>query len=62
MREVDDVEHAEDHGQPEAEQGVEHAVDQAEQKLAEQRLRVDAKDCTWVSHPAPRQGEGVQGP
>ncbi len=33
-----DVQHAEDHGQAEAQHGVEGAVDQAEQELAEQRL------------------------
>ena len=35
MREVDDVEHAEDDGEPEAEQGVERSVDQADEQLAE---------------------------
>ena len=44
VREVDDVEHAEDHGEPEAEQRVERAVDQPEQQLPEQRLRGDAED------------------
>src|ERR1700678_609136 len=33
MGEIDDVEHAEDHGKPEAEQRVERAVDQSDQKL-----------------------------
>src|SRR5262249_22160903 len=33
MREIDDVEHAEDDGKPEAEQRVERAVDQSHQKL-----------------------------
>src|SRR5690606_9586884 len=36
--EVDDVEQAEDDGQPQREHGVERAVDQAEQELAEQGL------------------------
>jgi hypothetical protein len=42
--EVDDVEHAEDHGESEAQQRVERAVDQPEQQLPEQRLRRDAED------------------
>ncbi len=33
VREVDDVEHAEDHGQPKTEQRVERAVDQSDQEL-----------------------------
>ena len=37
--EIDDVEHAEDHGKAQAEQRIERAVDQAEQKLPEQGLR-----------------------
>ena len=44
VREIDDVEHAEDDGKPETEQRVERAVDQPEQKLAEQRLRGNAED------------------
>src|SRR5256885_5319906 len=44
VREVDDVEHAEDHGEPQAEQRIERAVDQADQQLAEQRVRGDAED------------------
>jgi hypothetical protein len=43
MGEVDDVEHAENDREAEAEQGVERAIDQPEKKLAEQRLSVDAK-------------------
>ena len=38
VREVDHVQHAEDHGEAEAQHGVEGAVDQAKQKLAEQQL------------------------
>ncbi len=38
MREIDDVEHAEDHGKPEAEQRVERAVDQSDQKLGVEGL------------------------
>ena len=33
MGEIDDVEHAEDHGKPETEQRVERAVDQSDQQL-----------------------------
>ncbi len=33
MGEIDDVEHAEDHGEPETEQRVERAVDQSHQEL-----------------------------
>ena len=44
VAEVDDVEHAEDNGQPQAEQRIERAVDQADQQLPEQRLRRDAED------------------
>ncbi len=43
MGEVDDVEHAEDHGQPKAEQRVERAVDQPDQQLPEQGLWGDAE-------------------
>jgi len=46
MREIDDVEQAEDHGQPEREHRVERPVDEADQELAEQRLRRDAEDLT----------------
>jgi hypothetical protein len=44
MGEVDDVEHAEDHGEPETQQGIERAVDQPEQELPKQSLRRDAED------------------
>src|SRR5439155_506994 len=44
MREVDDIEHAENNGEPETEQRVERAVDQPDQELAEQGLRGDAED------------------
>ncbi len=37
VREVDDVEHAEDDGKAETQQRVERAVDQSDQKLTEQR-------------------------
>src|SRR5260370_39136456 len=33
MRKIDDVEHAEDHGEPKTEQRVERAVDQSNQEL-----------------------------
>ncbi|MHC2437490.1 hypothetical protein ACVMB0_004865 [Bradyrhizobium sp. USDA 4451] len=38
MREIDDVEHAEDDGKPETEQRVERAVDQSDQKLCVESL------------------------
>jgi len=44
VREVDDVQQAEDHRQPERQQGVERAVDQPDQQLPEQGLRGDAED------------------
>ena len=37
VREVHDVQQAEDHGQPQAEHGVERAVDQAQHELARER-------------------------
>src|SRR5215510_5853702 len=43
MREVDDVEHAEDDGEPEAEQRIERAVDEPDQELPKQSLRADAE-------------------
>src|SRR6201999_2281196 len=46
--EVDDVEHAEDDGEAEAEQRVERAVDQPKQQLSEQRLGGDAEDLEHV--------------
>ena len=41
--EVDDIEHAENDGEPQTEQRVERAVDESDQQLAEQRLRADAE-------------------
>ncbi|OIQ67653.1 hypothetical protein GALL_507680 [mine drainage metagenome] len=41
MREVDDVEHSEDHGEPKAEQRVERAVDQSHQELCVESLHID---------------------
>src|SRR5262245_21499723 len=41
--EVDDVEHAENDGEPQTEQRIEGAVDEADQQLAEQSLRADAE-------------------
>ena len=53
MGEIDDVEHAEDDRQPEAQQRVERAVDQPEQQLPEQRLRRDAEDSNMPAALAP---------
>ena len=36
VRKIDDVEHAEDHGKPEAQQSIERAVDQPDDELTEQ--------------------------
>ncbi len=44
MREVDDVQQAEDHRQPQAEDGVERAVDQPQQELAQQGRQRDTED------------------
>ncbi len=44
VREVDDVEQTEDHGQPQREQGVERAVDQPDQQLPEQGRGGNAED------------------
>ena len=46
--EVDDVKHAENDREPEAQERVERAVDQAEQQLTEQRLRGDTEN---LEHP-----------
>ncbi len=43
MREVDDVEHAEDDGKTQAQKGVERAVDEADEQLLEQLLRRNAQ-------------------
>ena len=51
--EIDDVEHAENDGEPEAQQRVERAVDQAEQQLAEQRLRRNAENFEHAASPQP---------
>src|SRR6185436_12274375 len=48
VREIDDVEQTEDHGEPEREQRIERPVDQADQQLPEQRLRRDAEDLGHV--------------
>src|SRR3974377_1472971 len=41
---IDDVEHAEDHGEPEAQQRIERAVDQSDEELAKKRGRRGAED------------------
>ncbi len=43
MREVDHVHEAEDDGEPERQKGIEGAVDQAQEKLAEEGLRRNAQ-------------------
>jgi hypothetical protein len=44
VRKVDDMEQAENNGEPETEQRVERAIDQSDQELAEQSLGGDAED------------------
>ena len=44
VREVDDVQEPEDHGEPEREQRVERAIDEPDQELAEEGLGRDAED------------------
>src|SRR5262245_52523565 len=57
VREVDDVEHAEDDGKPEAQQRVERAVDESDEQLAEQRLRADTEQFEHgCSHRWPGSG------
>jgi hypothetical protein len=48
MGEVDDAQEAEDDGEPEAQHGVEGAVDQPQHELAEQRLHRHAEQCRHV--------------
>ncbi len=63
VAEVDDVEHAEDHGEPEAQQRVERAVDQPDQQLAEQRRRGDAEDFEHANgSPSGRRGGPIARP
>ncbi len=57
--EVDDVEHAENDGEPEAEQRIERAVDQPEQQLPEQRRRRNAEHFEHGSSPTCPQASPV---
>ena len=61
VAEIDDVEHAEDHGKAEAQQRVERAVDQPDQELSEQRVRRDAKNFKHANAPSGGKG-GPQSP
>src|SRR5262249_19135818 len=57
MGEVDDVEHAEDDGETEAQERVERAVDQPEQELTEQSLGRNAENLEHArSLSLPRRG------
>lgn len=58
VREVDDVQHPEDDRQTETQKRIERSVDQAEQKLAEQRLR---RHTQQLEHLIPLAG-GKTGP
>ena len=51
MGEIDDVEKAEDDGQPKAQHGVKRAVDQPEQELAVKARRRDAEHCRHEDAP-----------
>src|SRR5262245_7782879 len=50
MREVDDVHQAENDGQAQRQQGIERAIDEAQQKLSEKRLR---RYADQIEHVAP---------
>src|SRR5262245_52304364 len=54
MTEVDDVEHAENDGKPEAQQRIEGPVDQTDQQLTEQRSRWYAEDLEHSVTAKPR--------
>ena len=60
MGEIDDVEHAEDDGEPEAEQRIERAVDEPDQQLPEQGLGADAEQ--FEHGRSPSCGEERNGP
>src|SRR5262249_22557889 len=62
--EVDDVEEAEDDGQPQAQHGVERAIDEADEELAEESLGRDAEysghhSCPPLHQQGRGQGEGA---
>src|ERR1700690_1319023 len=56
VAEIDDVEHAEDYGQSEAQQRIERAIDQPDQELPEQRCRRDAENFEHTNAPSGRRG------
>ncbi len=62
MGEVDHVQHAEDHGQTETQQGVERAVDQPQQQLAEQGLGGYPQQFEHHELLAVAAGPGAPGP
>ena len=45
LSEVNDLEQTKDDCQPQAEQSIERAIDQADQQLAEQTEEIDSKKC-----------------
>ena len=66
VREIDDVEHAEDHGEAEAQQRIERAVDQADQQLAvklrhRDRVAEEHQAAPWwrAKAPSPACGSGL---
>src|SRR5262249_46574144 len=62
VAEIDDVEHAENDGQSQAQQRVKRTVDQADQQLPEQRLRRDAEDFKHANVPLAEKGAGQSPP
>jgi hypothetical protein len=59
VTEINDVEHAENDGEPQTQQRVERAVDQTDQQLTEQRSRGYAKD---LEHPVTAKPRGEHQP
>src|ERR1017187_6185318 len=62
VAEIDDVEHAENHGQPEAQQRIERAIDQPDQELSEQRCRRDAENFEHANAPSGQKGRATARP
>src|SRR4249920_900234 len=58
MAEVDDIKHAEYNGQPQTQQRVKRAVDQADQQLSKQRRRGDAEDLEHGKGSVRKNGAG----
>src|SRR6476646_9654252 len=52
VREIDDVQHAENDREPQAQERIKRAIDQPEQELTEQGLRRDSEDLEHGLHPS----------